>query len=549
MDKKIRSELIKMVVIMTVFVGLGVYAHDFVIAGIKAKMALNLTIFALTAVAAFISFRNVLSLKNEVLALRALQVDFGGGRPGGDDDVYDQPAKLFYEPALLGQGYRLITEQLSKDDSFQLSSGTVESLVHSVDQRINERKSVVGYFSGLMVILGLLGAFMGLMHTVGSVSDLIGGMDVSGTGGNDSFGKMIEGMKAPLSGMSVGFSSSLFGLSTSMVLGALERCMTAAAKSLRDEYEHWLSHMAMLEAGKEDDLRHQDLHHLANIVAASADQIQRFSRAMEDGMRREQATQQTLADLHIIVERLASSVERVTDPAPYVAPIVHAMTELGRSQTRLTAEMEMAFELGREDRSYIRQVLETLQDDRAAAMSTDRQADILARLDKIVACNETALDRPPVVIPWPNGNGATVNADGGDGIKSLQARIASFFASDDDMNRERRRNHQLRKQVETLIQEHRATLRDMEQNFSLLRDGIVAENDAAADLLAKIALDHDRLAVLADLIAEPASEESPAESLERARAHMNLINIQAEKLGFDGEVSPHRKRFKFRRKG
>ena len=50
------------------------------------------------------------------------------------------------------------------------------------------------YFSGLMVFLGLLGAFMGLMKTVHSVSDLIGGMDMSGKGGTDAFGKMIEGM-------------------------------------------------------------------------------------------------------------------------------------------------------------------------------------------------------------------------------------------------------------------------------------------------------------------------------------------------------------------
>ncbi|MCI1757365.1 MAG: hypothetical protein LKM31_17220 [Sphingobium sp.] len=83
------------------------------------------------------------------------------------------------------------------------------------------------YFSGLMVFLGLLGAFMGLMKTVHSVSELIGSMDLNGKELHGRFGKMIEGMKAPLNGMSVGFSSSFFGLMTSMVLGALERFMTS----------------------------------------------------------------------------------------------------------------------------------------------------------------------------------------------------------------------------------------------------------------------------------------------------------------------------------
>src|SRR5690606_8041845 len=126
-------------------------------------------------------------------------------------------------------------------------NATVQMLLHDVDARINDRKSTIMYFSGLMVFLGLLGAFMGLMKTVHSVSDLIGGMDLSGASGTDGMAKMIEGMKAPLNGMSVGFSSSLFGLMTSMVLGALERCMTSAMKALRNEFEHWLSNVAALE--------------------------------------------------------------------------------------------------------------------------------------------------------------------------------------------------------------------------------------------------------------------------------------------------------------
>ena len=36
MEKKIRSELYKMTAIMLILAGLGIYAHEFVIAGIKA---------------------------------------------------------------------------------------------------------------------------------------------------------------------------------------------------------------------------------------------------------------------------------------------------------------------------------------------------------------------------------------------------------------------------------------------------------------------------------------------------------------------------------
>ena len=182
MEKKIRTELMKMSAMMLVLAALGIYAHDFVIAGIQAKVALNLTIFATFGIAAWLAFRHVFALNNEVLALKALQIDYGA-RNRRPLDPYKQPAVIFHEPELLGHGYRMITEEFSKQDSLQISNATAQMLLHDVDLRISDRKSTIMYFSGLMVFLGLLGAFMGLMKTVHSVGDLIGGMDVSGTGG------------------------------------------------------------------------------------------------------------------------------------------------------------------------------------------------------------------------------------------------------------------------------------------------------------------------------------------------------------------------------
>ena len=47
---------------------------------------------------------------------------------------------------------------MSKQENFQISNATVQMILHDVDMRINDRKSTLMYFSGLMVFLGLLGA-------------------------------------------------------------------------------------------------------------------------------------------------------------------------------------------------------------------------------------------------------------------------------------------------------------------------------------------------------------------------------------------------------
>lgn len=361
MEKKLRAELIKMSVIMAVLVGLGIYAHEFVIDGIKAKMALNLSIFAIFGVAAGISFRNVLSLRNEVVALRALQVDYGE-RAKRPRDPYARPAVVFHEPELLGQGYRLIAEELGKQDHLEIGADTVQTLLHDVDQRINDRKSTILYFSGLMVFLGLLGAFMGLMKTVHSVSDLIGAMDVSGNAGSDSFGKMIEGMKAPLNGMSVGFSSSLFGLMTSMVLGALERCMTSAMKTLRNEFEHWLSNLAQLESGQSEAAASpsRDFGSVRRAIEAGAAELAELRAAIIGLAHGAEASKAEIAGLTGAVGGLADVVAGLSDPRQIMRPVADAVAELAHNQSDMLAQLTALHEDAAADRAHIRATLAAL---------------------------------------------------------------------------------------------------------------------------------------------------------------------------------------------
>ena len=394
MEKKLRSELLKMTVIMVVLIGLGIYAHEFVIEGIKAKMALNLSIFAIFGVAAGIAFRNVLTLRNEVVALHALQVDYGD-RAKRPRDPYARPAVVFHEPELLGQGYRLITEELGKQDNLEIGADTVQTLLHDVDQRINDRKSTILYFSGLMVFLGLLGAFMGLMKTVHSVSDLIGAMDVSGSAGSDSFGKMIEGMKAPLNGMSVGFSSSLFGLMTSMVLGALERCMTSAMKTLRNEFEHWLSNLAQLESGQGEAAGSpsRDFGSVRRAIEAGAAELAELRGSIIGLARGAEANKAEIAGLTGAVGSLADVVTSLADPRDILRPVSDAVAELAHNQSGMLAQLRALHEDAAADREHIRATLTALGAlaERSAALDGD---EIHRQLDSLIALAGEAQQGP-----------------------------------------------------------------------------------------------------------------------------------------------------------
>jgi hypothetical protein len=306
--KKINLELIRMTIVVVGLCGLGIYAWQFVYEGIMAKAALNLSIVGIFMLAVAICYVNTLNMYNEKRALDALRADFGDVRHG--EEIVDTPAVVFKKPKLLGYGYRLVTEELLARAKGQIPTETIHLLVKEVDHRISDAKATMGYFGGLLVFMGLLGAFMGLMKTVSSVGELIGSMDVSGAGGADQMGAMIEGMKKPLHGMSVGFSSSLFGLLFSMTVGVLDRFMAGAMKAVRNDFEACLI-----------DLAHLEMAHDANAQAKSAEahgerannvmDAQNLTDAMKQGLRAQAYTCEQINAMSANLQALSESIRQV----------------------------------------------------------------------------------------------------------------------------------------------------------------------------------------------------------------------------------------------
>ncbi|MFN2437393.1 MAG: biopolymer transporter ExbB, partial [Desulfotignum sp.] len=74
----------------------------------------------------------------------------------------------------------------------------------------------------LLVFLGLLGTFWGLLQTISTVGQVIHGLDVGSQDFAQVFSSLKEGLEKPLQGMGTAFSSSLFGLGGSLVLGFVD---------------------------------------------------------------------------------------------------------------------------------------------------------------------------------------------------------------------------------------------------------------------------------------------------------------------------------------
>jgi hypothetical protein len=116
----------------------------------------------------------------------------------------------------------------------------MRGILDSIATRLDEARDISRYMTGLLVFLGLLGTFWGLIDTVGSVGHVIDGLKVGGDAGS-IFDSLREGLAAPLSGMGISFSSSLFGLAGSLVLGFLDLQAGQAQNRFYTGLEDWLS--------------------------------------------------------------------------------------------------------------------------------------------------------------------------------------------------------------------------------------------------------------------------------------------------------------------
>lgn len=219
-----RIFLIRMVVFL-VLCGLLVFIlHDKIWIAFLANPGLNALIIGVLVVGILLAFRQVLRLFPEIAwvnSYRLADPNIARGRP---------PVLLAPMAAILGE----------RGSRTAISPQIMRSLTDSIASRLDETRDMSRYLTGLLVFLGLLGTFWGLIETVGSVGGVIQGLKAGGDAAS-MFDSLREGLAAPLAGMGISFSSSLFGLAGSLILGFLDLQTSQAQNRFYTELEDWLA--------------------------------------------------------------------------------------------------------------------------------------------------------------------------------------------------------------------------------------------------------------------------------------------------------------------
>jgi hypothetical protein len=219
-----RIFLVRMVVFLTLCALVVIVLYRQIWAAFLANPGLNALIIAVLAIGIAFAFRQVIRLFPEI--------DWVNGFRLADPGLaVERP------PVLLAPMAVLLRDRIGR---MAISSQMMRGILDSIAARLDEARVMSRYMTGLLVFLGLLGTFWGLIETVGSVGNVINTLKPGGDAGA-IFESLKEGLAAPLSGMGISFSSSLFGLAGSLVLGFLDLQTSQAQNRFYTELEDWLS--------------------------------------------------------------------------------------------------------------------------------------------------------------------------------------------------------------------------------------------------------------------------------------------------------------------
>ena len=189
-----------------------------------ANPPLNAVIIAALLIGVVLSFRQVLRLYPEIAWVNGFR-------------VADPGLAVERAPVLLAPMAAILGDRLGR---MSISQPTMRGILDSIATRLDEARDLSRYMTGLLIFLGLLGTFWGLIETMSSVGRVIQDLKIGGDAGS-VFDSLKEGLAAPLSGMGIAFSSSLFGLAGALVLGFLDLQSGQAQNRFYTELEDWLA--------------------------------------------------------------------------------------------------------------------------------------------------------------------------------------------------------------------------------------------------------------------------------------------------------------------
>ena len=320
--------LVKMVIFLVGIAGIGIALYPSLEFAFLSNVVINSIIMASLLMGIIFTIRQCLRLLPEHRWMMEVQRSSG-----------ERPSSI--RPSLLATVAVMMADDNGQPAS--LSAQNLRSVLDGVAVRLDESREISRYMIGLLVFLGLLGTFWGLLTTVQSVGHVVGGIDTSQSDIDAMMGELKDGLNAPIAGMATAFSSSLFGLGGSLVLGFLDLQLGQASGRFYTAVEDWLSKSIHFDAAASDPARDPADFTSPALVAglseAAANKMQELAKTVAAGEKDRAEMATNLKSLTTILTKLHDGLSRDALMAENIANLEASLQNLAREMKADRAEL------------------------------------------------------------------------------------------------------------------------------------------------------------------------------------------------------------------
>ena len=260
------------------------------------NQALNSIILLVIAFGIIYIFRQIIILKSEIGWLNNII-------------SLKKPSKLSVKsPNLLKYLDTFLKEQ---SGNFIFSQSSLKTIMESLEGRILESREISRYLIGLTVFLGLLGTFWGLLETISSVGVTVNSLNFS-EDTQKLFKVLKQGLEEPLTGMGTAFSSSLFGLGGSLILGFLDLQSSQAQNRFFNEVEEKLSQHTKFTLMNMDETDKKNLGpaYIESLIEVTTENLKKSTSVIDKQNDYQESISKSLYDINnFLSENIALNKE------------------------------------------------------------------------------------------------------------------------------------------------------------------------------------------------------------------------------------------------
>lgn len=169
-------------------------------------------------------------------------------------------------------------------DAIYFTQQEIRDVSSWLEDKFFHQKVYVNFFIGTVLLIGLLGTFTGLLSAISEMGSIV--LSLSG---DINIGEVMTRFSGPITGMSIGFGSSLFGVAAALILSIKGYILNRNQEMLIEDVQDWMNSI-IIDSGSIDKDGVLNSHSsIGSLMDVFTEKMSQFSENMDKANKSNEA--------------------------------------------------------------------------------------------------------------------------------------------------------------------------------------------------------------------------------------------------------------------